>query len=152
MHLSAYANGTLGKSTHAEAPFPTTATRFPVKSMSTQRDEWKRLPPKSDIPLISGSFGVSRIPMADIRIWAVVVDCAPVTTSSVVMSYCWAEESQVADITFVPKTMWGRRPYFSLSPSQYLRISGWNGCVLLQWGFRSEEREYKWMGTSEEHP
>lgn len=127
--------------THAEAPFPITATRFPHKSTSASHfAEWNILPLNNASPGISGNRGTSRIPRAEIRIFAVVDDLRP-AAFSVTTWYSCSLAFHSADTTRQLKEMWRYKSYLRVSFIQYACVSNCEPCVDGQSGVRSVDRQ-----------
>jgi len=96
-----------------DAPAPTSANRFPVRSSpSGQRAEWNEGPAKSSMPGMSGSRGMFNEPTALMTNFASSTSGVP---SGFRMPICQelVGSSHVSDVTSVPKRHRGRSSYVS---------------------------------------
>ncbi len=96
-----------------DAPAPTSANRFPVRSSSAgQRAEWNDGPAKSSIPGMFGSLGMLSEPTPLMTNRASSTSVVP---SGFRMPTCHelVGSSHVSDVTSVPKRHCGRSPWSS---------------------------------------
>ena len=101
---------------NALAPVPTTATRFPARSVpSTQRAECIARPSKSSMPSMSGSFGRFSWPTALMTAFAVRVPAWAPSHSTVHEA---VPSSQRAERTSVSNRMWSVTPWSTITCSK----------------------------------